>query len=265
MTKQVKKQPKTESVPRVGIDPFTLGVALGALDETAAAALEERRAAGLGSWRFYYKLGWKPTTDRERAGLLAMKQAFIEQGYGKGIDLAMEVFGNAVTNRTKEFQAAFGLVADGIIGPNTARRLFRFYYAAAEARYAIPDRRLARIGYGESNDDPIAEGVVDDDDEGILQEHLPFHPDLTLAQAWTPSYVIAYGGKQLADLRAGTGSWKGAVAGWNVGRTYAKLWVQAGYPSEGGPSMGTDPVTGKTIDAFTRATNYEAYVMGLPF
>lgn len=259
-----------------------IGVALGALDPALGDPIYESyeqvgfdflddpsvlavASPGLGAWTFYYRYGWTPASDRQRAGLRAMKEALIANGYAKGIVVEMEVFGTAVTNRTKEFQFAHGLTPDGVIGPKTARALFALYYAEAELKYGIPDHLLAKTGYGESNDDPIAEGVVDKDDEGVLQFHLPYWPGVTLGDAWDPTYEIARGAEKLASLRKITGSWKGAIAAWNIGATYAKLWVDAGYPPAGGPIMGTDPNTGVQIDAFVRATNYWTYVDSLPY
>jgi len=59
----------------------------------------------------------------------------------------------------------------------------------------------------------------------------------------------------LATKKSATGSWKGAVAAWNIGNTYAWMWVQDNYPASGGPIMGTDS-HGNPIYAYTRATNY---------
>lgn len=232
--------------------------ALGALDPKLEAS------PGLGAWTFYYKFGWKPAGDRQIAGLLAMKRALIDNGFGRGIDLEQLIFGNAVTNRTKEFQTYHALGSDGVIGPRTARRLFLHYFDIVEAGLGIPDHLLARIGCGESNDDPIAEGVIDAEDEGILQFHMPFWPGVTLEQAWDPREAIRLAGTKLSELRLITRSWQGAVAAWNIGATYAKQWVAAGYPASGGPIMGTD-ADGNKIDSFERATHYWNYVTALPY
>lgn len=266
----------------VGFVP-TIGVALGAVDPALGTPVYDENlerigfefidhadvlavsSPGLGAWTFYYRYGWKPSSPRQSAGLRAIKVALIANGYGKGIDVEMQVFGGAATNRTKEFQHAHGLTADGVIGPKTARALFRLYYDSAEQDTGIPDHLLAKTGYGESSSDPIAEGVTDAEDEGILQFHLPYWPGVTEEQAWDPSYEITHGAEKLASLRRITGSWKGAVAAWNIGATYARFWVIAGYPPAGGPIMGTDPNTGQPIDSFTRATNYWAYIDALPY
>lgn len=275
-TPPLERQPELDP----DLDSFVLSPLLGARDEqlgtpvydpetlerTGIAEQEIHLAsAGLGSWLFFYKFGWKPTTDRQRAGLHAMKQALIDNGFDKGIDLTQQVFGNAATARTVEFQRFQGdLTDDGVIGPRTARRLFALYFDLAEARNDIPDHLLAKTGCGESNDDPIAEGILDPEDEGILQFHLPFWPGVTLAQALDPVYEILRGADKLVALHRATGSWKGAVAGWNIGGTYAKQWVAAGYPATGGPTMGTD-ATGKTIFAYERATAYWNYIDSLPY
>ena len=234
--------------------------ALGALDPELAASV------GVGAWSFgYYKLGLKAGDDpRKRAGILAVKHALIDAGYPHGIDLSMFVFGNAVTNRVKEYQAAQQLTADGVVGPTTARYLWRTYASPAEQANGIPNHWVSRIGTGESNADPVAEGVVDPSDEGYLQFHLPYWPGTTLEEAWSPKYEIEQAAAKLKTLRRQTTSWEGAVAAWNIGSTYARQWVDAGYPTSGGPSMGND-ANGNPIDSFKRATNYLAYVSALPF
>lgn len=232
-------------------------VALGALSENLSSP-------GLGAWTFFYEYGWKPTTDRQKAGLRAVKRALIDNGYGKGIDVDMLIFGDAVRNRAVEFQRANGIGADGVVGPKTMRKLLALYIMRAENDHGLPDHVLGQLCYGESNNDPIAEGVIDKDDEGVLQFHLPFWPHVTLLQAWDPKFEIDMGAQKLANLKTQTGSWKGAIAAWNIGATYAKAWVLDGYPASGGPSMGLDPL-GQPIDSYARATAYYGYVTSLPF
>lgn len=233
--------------------------ALGALDERLGST------PGIGAWSFYYRLGFTAGDDpRKRAGIVAVKKALIAAGFSKGIDLSMYVFGNAVTSRTKEFQEAHAIGADGVVGPKTARILWRPYIAQAETDGGIPNHWLGRIATGESNNDPVAEGIVDAEDEGLVQIHLPFHPEVTLAEAWDPDFSAFWAGQHLASDFRYVGSWRGAVAAHNIGRTYAKQWVEAEYPATGGPSMGTD-ANGNTVFAFERATAYVRYIGSLQY
>ena len=210
-----------------------------------------------GAWTFYYREGFKASDDRQRAGIKAIKQELIYNGYDKGIDLTMvNVFGTAVSNRSKEFQAANGLVSDGVVGPNTALVLFRKRCRAAESSKGIPDKLVGRTGTLESNNDPIAEGYADPEDEGWGQIHLPFFPNVSIEQAWDPAYAIPFTANKLAsDITYCDNDVDGGLAAYNVGRTYARRWVRAGKPASGGPELGGE-------DAYVRATRYVELVRG---
>lgn len=206
---------------------------------------------GQGAW-FYgnYKYGMDVPDHRAERGIFAFKQELIYRGFSGGIKLELPIFGNSVRDRTKDFQRVSGLVQDGEIGPKTARYLLWARTNRVQIQFSIPNRRLARLLKLESGYDPVAEGVVDPEDEGLAQIHRPFFPEITLEEAWDPSFAISWAGAKLA---AGfiycDDDWDGAVAAYNVGSFYAREWVRAGKPESGGPLIGGQ-------DVYARAHRY---------
>lgn len=204
----------------------------------------------MSAWAFTYRRGLDGTHDpRKAAGIRAMKQELILNGFSEGILIDLPVFGSKVTARTREFQQNEKITIDGEIGPQTAARLFRKRCALVEqGNGPIPDSLLCRLKQLESASDPVAEGVADPNDEGLVQVNMPSHPTLMIEQLWDPAFVLPWAGDQLAQAHASIQDWDGAIAAWNVGGFYARLWVKAGKP-DSGHTVGT-------IDWFARAHKY---------
>ena len=212
--------------------------------------------SGLGAWSFgYYKRGMV-LNERTRAGILAFKAELEYIGHAQGIDLTLPVYGNMIEQRVKDMQATWNLTVDGKIGPKTARYLFWSRANREALSRGIPGRLVHKLVTLESAHDPVAQGFVDPADEGGAQIHMPFNPDVTLAQAWDPAFYFPWLADRLVDAREYTGDWDGAVAAHNVGSETARLWVAAGKPPSGRVRDG--------IDWFTRATNYVALVKRQP-
>src|SRR4051794_13670721 len=117
--------------------------------------------SGLGAWSFgFYSYGMQVPNNRVAAGITAFKQALIDNGMGKGIDLSLPIFGSNMKRRTVDFQKANSIGTDGIIGPTTSRYLFRVYSHEAEltGTIEIPDHLLHKLGAEESGHDPVAQG-----------------------------------------------------------------------------------------------------------
>lgn len=211
---------------------------------------------GLGAWSVgYYRKGMPVPNDRVAAGLVAFKQALIDSGFGSGVNLDAHKFGAAMERETRRFQTNEGIAADGVIGPTTARHLFRHYTYKAEdgGTIKIPGHLLQRLGGQESGHDPVAEGYVDPDDEGWAQINLPNHPTVTVTQAWTPSFAIPWAAHYLMKFYVNEAAdWDGAVASYNIGYYEAKQWVNDGKPATG-PVMGG-------VDYYARASHYVAGV-----
>lgn len=206
-------------------------------------------------WQWYYQRGVVPTNggDRYAAGVLAYKRELIFNDHGTGISLAVPVWGSAAAARTVAFQQSVGLVADGIVGPATARLLCRRRIERQEQALGIPDHLAGRQGTLESNNHAVAEGWADPDDEGWGQIHLPFHPDVTLAEAWDLRFAVSFLCSQLVTNQAKLRNWDAALAAYNVGFGTAKLWQAAGRPDHGGLIWHTPQ---GDVDSFTRAHEY---------
>lgn len=207
----------------------------------------------MGAWSFTYKKGLDGSnSDRVAAGIHAMKQELIYNGFANGIKIDLPVFGNMSDARTRDFQKQQEITVDGEIGPQTAMRLFRKRTEDAEAKYGIFNELLSRMKTLESTNDPVAEGTFDPNDEGLLQVNMPSHPTLMIEDLWDPGFILPWAAEQLALAHSSIQDWDGAVAAWNVGGYYARLWVKAGKPDSG-------HVVGK-IDWFARAHKYVALV-----
>lgn len=213
----------------------------------------------MSAWEFgFYKRGFLPAGNRQIAGVHAVKQGLIANGFSAGIDLTANVFGDAASRQAGEFQRAHLLTDDGVVGPTTARHLWRRYVEAEEQKQSIPDHWLGKLATLESANDPVAQGTLDKDDWGLVQVNLRFHPGISLAQAWSPAFIVPWAASVLHGARSSLDSWKAAVASWNIGSTYAHQWAQADYPATGGPTIGTD-------DSFERATEYVRLVGSQPY
>lgn len=224
--------------------------------ENLRYAVEKATEAHLWDWQ--YQENMLIDTARKAAGVRAMKQALIDNGFGKNINVDVNAFGDAAANRTGEYQASEKLQADQIIGRVTARHLYRKYAADAEAKYQIPDQLVSHIKSWESQNDPVARSYTGD--EGIGQINPASHPNLTIAQIWDPRIAIPFIGSYLwGSWLYCKRDWDGAVAAYNLGGWYAKQWVEAGKLASGGPALGTD-ASGKEIDAWAHATFYVQHV-----
>jgi hypothetical protein len=221
--------------------------------------------SGLGAWSFgFYHQGMSVPNDRVAAGLLAFKQAMIDNGHAEGIDLTAPHFGHSMDKQVRAFQRAQGITVDGVFGPTTARYAFRHYSFAYETAdtVEIPDHLLQKTGGEESGHDPVAQGFEDDLDEGWAQQHRPYFPNLRLSQLWDPRQAITSLGSSLKTFYVNDAAdWDGAVAHWNVGTTGAILWVQAGKPAVG---VFVTLADGTKIDVAPRATRYVLLVKQQP-
>lgn len=210
---------------------------------------------GLGAWSYgFYHLGMEVPDGRVEAGIFAFKQELIYNGFADGIILELPSWGGHAVTQTKKFQASTGQIkADGVLGPTTARYLFAKRVHAFTVAHGIPGSLVGRQGTLESANDPVAQGYTDVEDEGWGQVHLPFHTEITQAQAWDPSFAIPWLGSQLVGARNYCDDdWDGGVAAYNVGWFYARLWVRAGKPARG--------LVAESIDWYARATAYVALV-----
>jgi len=207
------------------------------------------------AWSSYYQYGDSATANTPRwYGIIAFKNELIYNGFGKAIVNTLGSFGDAMRNRVVEFQKANGLEADGVIGPSTARRLFKKRITAIETARNIPNQYLNRQTSLESLYDPGAVGFIDQRDRGLNQINSGAHPDVSDAEAFNPEFSLDWSADFLLGnrIRVG-GDWEGAVVAHNIGWYYAKKWVDAGKPASG-------LVTSTGKDYAVIATNYLNFV-----
>lgn len=134
-------------------------------------------------------------------------------------------FGPATAKATTAFQTDQSLVADGWIGPKTARRLFRQRFAT----YPVPDNLLFGLARLESSMDPGAEGTVDDRDRGLLQYNRRWHPEVDDEVAFSrPDLCIAKAAEELRAAFGTYGTWQIAIASHNSPEK-ALAWSQTGH------------------------------------
>lgn len=189
----------------------------------------------MGAWSAYYKKGNIETANTPRGyGLLALKKELVYQGFGTNLVLNYQ-FGETMRKRTVEFQKSQGLEADGIIGPKTAKELFRERIYAAETEAGISDHLTFKQISLESNFDPSA--FVDHGTSGVdrslCQINSKAHPEVTDAQAYSPEFAIPWAAQYLKDHIDALGDVDAGLAAYNVGRFYARKWLEAGKPSSG--------------------------------
>lgn len=216
----------------------------------------------MGAWDFgSYKYDEKTRVgtdgrndERLAAGIVAIKNELRYTGYARDAMVGdLPYYGSAVSNSVKDFQRAKGMVVDGNVGPRTAKELFRQRVNAVEDEYDLPRGVLGKKIYLESAMDPVALGTVDPDDTGIAQINLRIHQGVSVAQAYDPAFAIDWAAQyvrgQYEDIESALNIMKAARAAYNIGQTYARQWLLAGFPASGGPDLGGQ-------DSFTRATKY---------
>jgi soluble lytic murein transglycosylase-like protein len=237
-----------EPVPRL---TYTPGV-------VATGATRATRLGSTGTilWAWSYSEGMLVTPGRIAAGVRAMKRALVDNGVGDKVEVDVPAWGPHADAATRAFQTRERLQVDGVINRVTARHLFRVYDRATEERYGIPDRLVGRQSHAESDNDPVARSSTGD--EGRGQINPPSHPQITLAEMWTPSFASGFTGSYLRGSYIYVGSdWDGAIASYNVGGALARRWVTAGKPSSGGPEI---VVGGTNVDAWAHCVEYVAGV-----
>lgn len=214
----------------------------------------------MAAWTHIYKHGLSALADSPTGyGIIAIKNELTHLGLQGKIVRTTPSYGDAVREQVKIFQKKEGLSVDGEVGPETARALFRTRANQLEKYYSIPVNLLNQQKTLESNNDPAAIGQVDPDDKGLMQIHLPFFPNVTEKQAFTPAFSMDWAAKKLVSDHKSAQDWDGALAAYNIGLYYAIQWVKAGKPKSGGPIVGSNGV-----DLYTTASNYVTYVHNVP-
>lgn len=209
----------------------------------------------MGAWEYgAYKTTSGTIDDRLGAAFVAIKRELMFNGFGKGVIPDTPVFGDAATNRVKDFQKAQGLKVDGQVGPTTAKALFHARVSFIEEQYALTPGTLGKLITLESAWDPVAIGYSDPDDHGLVQINLRIHSDITVGQAFDPGFSVDWAARYMSQAQdrilREINIEKAARASYNVGVEYAKRWMGDNYPASGGVFDSSG------IDWYTRATTY---------
>lgn len=188
-------------------------------------------AAAWTQW-YRYKDRAEPNTPKAYA-LVALKRELKYRGFGKGLDTESLFFGAAARNNTKLFQESVGLKADGVIGPTTARRLFKKRVWDSSHKEDVPPLMLCKQLNLESGYDPAAVGYVDPRDRGLAQINSYWHPEITDDKAFDPAFSIPWAANYLSENIKALKDVDAGLAAHNVGRFYARQWLEAGKPAQG--------------------------------
>lgn len=94
-----------------------------------------------------------------------------------------------------------GTDRDGIAGPMTCRALWRDLLIWFGGTYHVPASQLYGFIMLESVGDPGAVGYTTPSDRGLNQINLVAHPNVTVEQAFDPTFAINFTAKRLSDAR----------------------------------------------------------------
>lgn len=86
---------------------------------------------------------------------------------------------------------------------------------AAARRYGVPPSLFRRLIQQESGWNPDARNPSGA--TGLVQIHLPSHPDISEQQARDPAFALGWGARYLAAQKARFGKWDLALAAYNAG------------------------------------------------
>lgn len=168
-------------------------------------------------------------------GVLAIQALLIEefQASLKGDG----VYGPATAEAVKKAQSFFGLASDGVVGKKTMQWLMWAPIHKIANRSNFPWEALWGILQYEGGWDPGAVGWHDNQDIGLAQISLKFHPETTLSQAFCPSYAMNFiAGYISYGMEEFNGNITDAVISYNLGIAGTWQWIADGRPAYWTPS-----------------------------
>ena len=135
------------------------------------------------------------------------------------------IFGPLTQAAVVHYQKMKLLLADGVVGPETARSLCQLRCSGIEAQLGLPIKGvLAGLIRVESSYDFGATGWVDPHDRGLAQINSVAHPTVTDAQAFDSAYSIMWAGRDLQGAFKLFPDIECAIASYNLGTNGAILW-----------------------------------------
>lgn len=199
-------------------------------------------AEGVGAWRVprYYARGMKLPSDpyqrnRVRWATIAIQRDLIRKGFlDADPDQLDGGFGPKTDDAARRFQAAHGLVVDGLVGRKTTTVLFSDWFRWWERVLGIPDRLVYGMCALESSMDPGAEGAIDDRDRGIAQFNRLYWPSVSDEEAFSRvDLCVMRAAGNLVDAYKSLGvmSYDPAIAHHN-NPVKARAWASSGQPPD---------------------------------
>jgi len=188
---------------------------------------------GVGSWQTYYQnqtpmLGSTAGPNMPRMGyIVASIQTELNHNGSQPLLTVDGEFGPLTEKSTLHFQKVEGLIADGIVGPQTARALCQLRCDEVEVQRSLPLKGiLAGVIRVESSYDFGATGWVDPRDRGLAQINSSAHPDVTDTEAFDSAFSITWAGKNLQSAFKIFSDVECAIAAYNLGIGGAGTWCK---------------------------------------
>ncbi len=168
--------------------------------------------------------------------IIAIKMELIYNGFGAGVAETIPKIGRNADREIRKFQTQQAISVDGVVGPQTALRLFRRRCRDLDTKYTMQPNLLSQLKTLESANDPGAVGVSDHDDHGLVQINTRIHTTITVPQAHSPSFALPYAAAALTQFYVVHRDWDAAAASWNCGTGGAADWLGMNKPKTGGPA-----------------------------
>lgn len=150
------------------------------------------------------------------------------------------IFGPDTKRAVEETQRKLGISVDGIVGKQTMEAMLKPVIQNRSAKANISWEAPYGILRWEGGWDPGAVGYIDKEDLGLAQINLPSHPEVSVSQAFCPSFAVDfvmnylnYGMKEL------NGNLIDAVISYNLGVGGTRQWIDAGRPETWTPAWST--------------------------
>lgn len=240
-------------------------------------------AVGRGAWtnrgkdngsRYYTYIAGKPIDGDQPArdtnyqavhlGVKAIQRRINSYGGYSPAVVEDGTYGPETAEAVKWLQGRLGVGVDGVVGPTTARAMFKDLLLWYGGVYHVPASQLHGFVMLESGYDPGAVGVVSPADRGLNQINENAHPDVSDEEAFDPFFSIDYTAKRLGEARAKYSGktvdlkTKCSVAQHNV-PVAGDLWYRDGVPPVG---PGPYTIYGKQWDGWPNIEKYVNYVLG---
>lgn len=198
------------------------------------------------------RIGWQQSIDRAKGKPLALNQSAVWHGViaiqallnryrDKDIPLS-GIYDQDTFKATVSFQGANNLVPDGIIGKKTMQALLLPQVKAKTLKANVGYIPVFGILVNEGALDPGAVGGVDPDDLGLAQINMPSHPEISVSDAFCPSFAVNfvtnYYRNSLNEFNKDIGA---AIASYNLGVGGTRQWIAAGSPDVWTPPWAKGP------------------------